>query len=75
MDGEQDAFNIPEFCARHRISRAGLYNFWKAGTGPRYMMVGNRRRISREAAADWRRDREAAAMGAPAADQPRQAAA
>jgi hypothetical protein len=54
------AFSISEFCEVHGISRAHFYNIVKTGVGPRMMYVGGRKIISREAAADWRREREAA---------------
>ena len=54
MDGEQDAYGVESFCERHGISRAYLYLLWKRGDGPRFMQVGARRLVSREAAADWR---------------------
>jgi hypothetical protein len=59
------AYSIDEFCAAHGpISRGTLYNMWRVGTGPRFMIVGGgngKRIISTEAAAEWRREREAAA--------------
>jgi hypothetical protein len=62
------ACTISEFCAENRVSRAKLYGLWAQktpdepfGKGPRYFMVGSRRRISNEAAADWRRAGEAEA--------------
>jgi hypothetical protein len=55
------AFSIVEFCALHRISRGYFYKILKQGLGPRIMTVGGRKLISHEAAADWRREREAAA--------------
>lgn len=58
MDGERDALGVEEFCRRHGISRAYLYILWRRGEGPKYMRVGGRRLISREAAADWRRRME-----------------
>lgn len=58
MDGDKDAYNVDTFCDRHAISRAYLYLLWKRGQGPRFMQVGARRLISREAAADWRRRME-----------------
>lgn len=54
-DIHQDAHSVESFCKRHGISRAYLYLLWRRGEGPRYMQVGARRLISREAAADWRR--------------------
>jgi Helix-turn-helix domain len=54
----EDAYDVDEFASRHRISRATVYNLWKRGLGPKYMQVGSRRLISREAAAEWRRQME-----------------
>ena len=56
---ERDAYSVAEFCARHGFSKGFLYREWRQGRGPRFMLVGDRRLISREASADWRRDREA----------------
>jgi hypothetical protein len=53
-------YSVNEFCRAHRCSRATLYNWCNAGIGPRLMRVGGRTYISVEAAADWRREREAA---------------
>jgi hypothetical protein len=64
--GKRAAYSILEFCAAHGISRATYYNMKKAGIGPREMAVLDRKLITDEAAADWRRDREAAAQKAPA---------
>jgi predicted DNA-binding transcriptional regulator AlpA len=56
----KDAYTIIEFCAAHGISRATFYALLRAGRGPRLMRVSaNRVAISREAAEDWRRAREA----------------
>ena len=52
-------FTIPEFCAAHRLSRSKLYQLWAAGAGPRKMSIGTKILITVEAAADWRREREA----------------
>ena len=60
---EKLAFGIQEFCNLHGISRAHFYNLRNLGLGPREMDVHGRRTISTEAAADWRREREAAANG------------
>lgn len=56
------AFSIEEFCEAHGFSRATYFSQKRMGHGPREMRVGNRVLISIEAAADWRREREAAAM-------------
>jgi hypothetical protein len=53
------AFTVPEFCEAHRISEAKYYEMKKEGWGPVEMEVGRRRLISFEAAAEWRRKREA----------------
>ena len=57
---EKDAFSVDEFCKRHSISRSGFYLSVKNGTGPRTMKFGTRTLISREACAEWRRQREIA---------------
>jgi predicted DNA-binding transcriptional regulator AlpA len=67
MDTEHDAYGVEDFCKRHGFSRAYLYLLWKRGTGPRFMQVGSRRLISKEAAADWRRSMEQASSVAVAA--------
>jgi hypothetical protein len=56
---EREAFTIDEFCNSHGFSRAHYFNLQHRGEGPRTMQVGARRLISREAAAQWRREREA----------------
>jgi predicted DNA-binding transcriptional regulator AlpA len=57
---EKDAYNINEFCQRHGLSRSAFYNAINVGEGPRLMRVGSRVMISREAAEEWRREREEA---------------
>ena len=54
-------YTINEFCAAHRTSRSKLYEEWRAGKGPRFYWKGKHRLITFEAAADYRRQREAAA--------------
>jgi len=70
---DKDAYSIEEFCLRHGISRAHLYNEWTAGRGPRRMKAGSRILISREAAADYRRQCEADACQDEASQEPRAA--
>jgi hypothetical protein len=55
---ERDAYGVAEFCQRHSISKWFLYDAWRRGRGPRFMWAGDRRIISREAAAEWRKDCE-----------------
>ena len=61
------AFSIDEFCRAHRVSRATLYNLWKAGRGPRFIKLAQRRLISVEAAAAWRREMESESAAAETA--------
>ena len=60
--GEGDAYSIEEFCARHRISVQAFYKY--RSLMPRTFNVGTRVLISKEAAAAWRREREAATAAA-----------
>jgi hypothetical protein len=55
------AFTIKEFCESHKISQAFYYVMKNEGWGPAEMHAGQRVLISQEAAAEWRRAREAAA--------------
>ena len=56
---ERQAYTIEEFCEAYGgFSRAHFFNIRAAGLGPREMWVGRRRLISKEAAEDWRRQRE-----------------
>ncbi len=57
MDGGK-LLSIDEFCQRNDISRAFLYLMWKRGTGPRYLQVGSRRKISPTGEDEWRRQME-----------------
>jgi excisionase family DNA binding protein len=54
-----EAYNIPEFCRAHGISRSTFYNLVRDGGAPRLMRVRDRVLISREAAEEWRRQCEA----------------
>lgn len=56
---ERAAYSPAEFCRAHGISRTLYYDQKRRGNGPRTFKVGRRELISREAAADWRRQREA----------------
>lgn len=47
-------FNIAEFCAAHRISRAGFYVLRARGEAPRVFKAGKRVLIDAEAARLWR---------------------
>ena len=54
----RDAYSIQEFCRRHNISNSTYYNLRNSGKGPREARVMTRVLITREAAADWRRQIE-----------------
>ncbi|MGY4318999.1 hypothetical protein [Bradyrhizobium sp. JR3.5] len=62
-----DAYSIREFCERHGISSQMFYKLKPQGLMPVTFNVGTRVLISREAAAAWRREREAAAQMADSA--------
>jgi hypothetical protein len=57
---DMDCYDVLTFCHRHNISRAALYNAWKAGIGPRVLRLGSKVLITKEAAETWRRERERA---------------
>jgi hypothetical protein len=59
---ERDAFSIPEFCRRNGFGPGLYFKIARDGRGPRVMRVGRRTLISREAAEEWRRAREAASV-------------
>jgi predicted DNA-binding transcriptional regulator AlpA len=56
---ERAAYSIDEFCAAHGFSRSMFYLLQGQGLAPKTMNVGTRRLITAEAAAEWRRAREA----------------
>jgi hypothetical protein len=55
---ERDAYSIGEFCRRHNISHGTYYTLKGNGKGPREGRAMRRVLISKEAAADWRRQIE-----------------
>jgi hypothetical protein len=59
-DVELAVYNVPRFCDSHEISRTALYNLWREGRGPKFFWLGDERRITAEAAAEWRAAMEAA---------------
>ena len=54
------AYDIKRFCDANCIGRSLLYKLWKQGRGPRYFLAGTERRITVEAAAEWRAAMQAA---------------
>jgi len=63
---DADAFSVTEFCRRNRISVQLFYKLKPQGLMPPTFRLGARVLISREAAAEWRREREAASKHANA---------
>jgi hypothetical protein len=57
-----DADTIQSFCESEAISESLYFKLKRLGKGPREMLVEGSVRISPEAKADWRREREAEAM-------------
>ncbi len=55
---QDGTYTVTQFCKDHHISRSMYYKLQKQGQGPKQMMVGRRRLISNEAAADWRHQME-----------------
>lgn len=53
------AYKIRQFCDAHGISASYYYEMQREGLGPREMHLGAKgKRVSIEAAADWRRQME-----------------
>jgi hypothetical protein len=55
------AFTVKQFCDAHNVSVPFYYVLKHRGLGPREMHLNSKVLISYEAAADWRREREAPA--------------
>ncbi len=54
-----DAYSVAEFCSAFRISKPFFYTMLREGRAPVTFKLGRRRLISKAAAEQWRRDREA----------------
>jgi hypothetical protein len=63
------AYTIRSFCQSHGLSEAMFFKMRLLNEGPDEMAFGRRRAISVEAAAKWRRKREAAARNASKAKE------
>jgi hypothetical protein len=64
LPGQTQAFTVEEFAEAFRLSRATIYNLWRAGEGPVRMRVRGRVLISRDSADPWRQQVEASARAA-----------
>jgi hypothetical protein len=49
------AYDITEFCAAYRVSRAKLYLLWKEGIGPDRKRIGRKTIITVAAVEAWAR--------------------
>lgn len=58
MAAKKPVYTIEEFCEAHEITKPFYHKLRKLGLGPREMVVGRRKYVTQEAAAEWRRDRE-----------------
>lgn len=56
----RDAYTVAQFCQAHGFSRALFYRLLAEGRGPKLIKLGKRTLISRESAAEWRAEMEAA---------------
>jgi predicted DNA-binding transcriptional regulator AlpA len=52
------ARSIDEFAKANRFSRSTFYNLMKHGKAPKTFLVGRRRLVSDQAAAEWQRAME-----------------
>ncbi len=59
-----EAYSIPEFCEAHRISESMYYKIRGLGLGPKETRALTKIIITKESAADWRRDRTTATEAA-----------
>jgi predicted DNA-binding transcriptional regulator AlpA len=59
QNDDREAYSVEEFCSRHSIGRATFYQLKKRGQAPQTFKIGARTLISKEAAAEWRREMEA----------------
>ena len=53
--------SIKDFCRIEKISHSGYYNLKRRGKGPKEYQIGRNKRITPEAHAQWRLDRQAEA--------------
>ena len=60
LTGDVDAYSLAEFCRRHGISLQLYYKLAQQGLAPATFYVGTRVLVSKESAARWRAEREAA---------------
>ena len=57
-----EAYTIEQFCEAYQFSHTSFFKMKKAGRGPREIRVGKRVILTRQAIADWCRERETEAV-------------
>jgi hypothetical protein len=67
LPDEFDCYTIEEFCRRHGIGKQFYYYLRREGIGPQTLKLGGKVLITKEAAARWRAEREAATAAAAGA--------
>lgn len=58
LSNNQNAYSIKRFCESHDISIPTFFRLRKIGKGPKVIKLGRKVLISREAAAEWRKNME-----------------
>ena len=61
---DPDLLTLDQFCRQHNISRPFYYKLKAQGLGLHDFKLGSKTMISRDAAAAWRREREAGSQDA-----------
>jgi hypothetical protein len=56
-----DTMTVKRFCERNSISHSLFYELLKRGEGPKCIVIGRKRLISKESAETWRKRFEQAA--------------
>jgi hypothetical protein len=54
IDVDAAVYSVQRFCDSHKVSRTHLYKLWREGRGPSFFWLGDQKRITAEAAAEWR---------------------
>jgi len=50
---EKNVYSLDEICQRNNMSRKVLDGLWARGLGPKYIMVGARRKVLAKAEREW----------------------
>ena len=60
MPANPDMLTVSDFCSQHRISKAFYYRLKRENRGPRETKINSKTLITKENAADWREQLQAA---------------